>query len=205
LAKLLTVVPLQTIYTIMTEKDKDMQANGQSLPNDMDINADENQSGSSHLNDALPEEDEAEKLRAELEELKKKYLLLNADFDNFKKRNAKERIELINTANKEVIIALLDVLDDSERAAKQLEAATGVDAVKEGVLLVFNKLYSVLQSKGLKPMDSLHQEFNADLHDAITEIPAPTEELKGKVLDVLQKGYYLNDKIIRHARVVVGK
>lgn len=171
----------------------------------MDINADENQSGSSHLNDALPEEDEAEKLRAELEELKKKYLLLNADFDNFKKRNAKERIELINTANKEVIIALLDVLDDSERAAKQLEAATGVDAVKEGVLLVFNKLYSVLQSKGLKPMDSLHQEFNADLHDAITEIPAPTEELKGKVLDVLQKGYYLNDKIIRHARVVVGK
>ncbi|MGN7721124.1 nucleotide exchange factor GrpE [Chitinophaga sp. 22620] len=189
----------------MTEKDKDMQANGQSLPNDMDINADENQSGSSHLNDALPEEDEAEKLRAELEELKKKYLLLNADFDNFKKRNAKERIELINTANKEVIIALLDVLDDSERAAKQLEATTGVDAVKEGVLLVFNKLYSVLQSKGLKPMDSLHQEFNADLHDAITEIPAPTEELKGKVLDVLQKGYYLNDKIIRHARVVVGK
>ena len=189
----------------MTEKDKDMQANGQSLPNDMDINADENLSGSTHLNDALPEEDESEKLRAELEELKKKYLLLNADFDNFKKRNAKERIELINTANKEVIIALLDVLDDSERAAKQLETATDADAVKEGVMLVFNKLYSVLQSKGLKPMDSLHQEFNADLHDAITEIPAPTEELKGKVLDVLQKGYYLNDKIIRHARVVVGK
>ncbi|MBO9150710.1 nucleotide exchange factor GrpE [Chitinophaga sp. GCM10012297] len=189
----------------MTEKDKDMQANGQTGPNDMDINADENQSGSTHLNDALPEEDESDKLRGELDELRKKYLLLNADFDNFKKRNAKERIELINTANKEVIIALLDVLDDSERAAKQLETAGGTDAVKEGVLLVFNKLASVLQSKGLKAMESLHQEFDADLHDAITEIPAPTEELKGKVLDVLQKGYYLNDKIIRHARVVVGK
>ena len=197
---------MQIIYTIMTEKDKDMQANGQTGPNEMDINADENQSGSSHLNDALPEEGgEAEKLRGELEELRKKYLLLNADFDNYKKRNAKERIELINTANKEVIIALLDVLDDSERAARQIETATDVNAVKEGLLLVFNKLAGVLQSKGLKPMESLHQEFDADLHDAITEIPAPTEDLQGKVLDVLQKGYYLNDKIIRHARVVVGK
>lgn len=189
----------------MTEKDQDIQANGQPeefIPN---INADENQSGSTHLNDALPEESELEKVRTELEELRRKYLLLNADFDNFKKRNAKERIELINTANKEVIIALLDVLDDSERAAKQMETATDVNALKDGVMLVFNKLHSVLQAKGLKPMDSLHQEFDADLHDAITEIPAPTEELKGKVLDVLQKGYYLNDKIIRHARVVTGK
>ena len=206
MAKLLPVVPLQTIYTIMTEKDQDIQANGQpeETPG-ININADENQSGSTHLNDALPEESELEKVRTELEELRKKYLLLNADFDNFKKRNAKERIELINTANKEVIVALLDVLDDSERAIKQIETATDVNALKDGVMLVFSKLHSVLQAKGLKPMDSLQQEFNADLHDAITEIPAPTEELKGKVLDVLQKGYYLNDKIIRHASVVVGK
>lgn len=188
----------------MTEKDKDMQANGQD-PQEMDINSDENVSGSTHLNDALPEEDEAEKLRGELDELRKKYLLLNADFDNFRKRNAKERIELINTANKEVIIALLDVLDDSERAAKQLETSGESNAMKEGVMLVFNKFQSVLQSKGLKPMDAQGEEFNPDLHEAVTEIPAPTEELKGKVLDVLQKGYYLNDKIIRHARVVVGK
>ena len=201
----MSVVPLQTIYTIMTEKDQDIQANGQ--PEDFmpDINADENQSGSTHLNDALPEESELEKVRVELEELRKKYLLLNADFDNFKKRNAKERIELINTANKEVIIALLEVLDDSERATKQMDTATDVNALKDGVMLVFNKLHSILQAKGLKPMESLHQEFDADLHDAITEIPAPTEALKGKILDVLQKGYYLNDKIIRHARVVVGK
>lgn len=191
----------------MTEKDQDIQANGQpeETTPEININADENQSGSTHLNDALPEESELEKVRTELEELRKKYLLLNADFDNFKKRNAKERIELINTANKEVIVALLDVLDDSERAIKQIETATDVNALKDGVMLVFSKLHSILQAKGLKPMDSLQQEFNADLHDAITEIPAPTGELKGKVLDVLQKGYYLNDKIIRHARVVVGK
>ncbi|MGE7778190.1 nucleotide exchange factor GrpE [Chitinophaga sp. NPDC101104] len=188
----------------MTEKDKDMQANGQD-PREMDINSDENQAGSSHLNDALPEEDEADKLRSDLDELRKKYLLLNADFDNFRKRNAKERIELINTANKEVIVALLDVLDDSERAAKQLETSGEASAVKEGVMLVFNKFQNVLQSKGLKPMEAMHEEFNPDLHEAVTEIPAPTDDLKGKVLDVLQKGYYLNDKIIRHARVVVGK
>lgn len=188
----------------MTEKDKDMQANGQD-PRDMDINSDENQSGTNHLNDALPEEDEADKLRGELDELKRKYLLLNADFDNFRKRNAKERIELINTANKEVIIALLDVLDDSERAAKQLETAGNAGPAQEGVMLVFNKFQNILQSKGLKAMESLHEEFNPDLHEAVTEIPAPSDDLKGKVIDVLQKGYYLNDKIIRHARVVVGK
>lgn len=188
----------------MTEKDKEKQANGQPDPNEIDINSDENQSGSSHLNDAMQEEGELEKAQAELEEMKRKYLLLSADFDNFKKRNARERIELINTANKEVIIALLDVLDDMDRASQQLETAAG-EGVKDGVSLVFNKLRNILVSKGLKPMESLHQEFDTDLHEAITEIPAPTEELKGKVLDELQKGYYLNDKIIRHARVVVGK
>lgn len=189
----------------MTEKDKEMQANGQPDPNEIDINSDENQSGSSHLNDAVQDEGELAKTQSELEELRKKYLLLSADFDNFKKRNARERIELMSTANREVVTALLDVLDDMDRAAQQLENTADSDSVKDGIFLVFNKLRNILYSKGLKPMESLHQEFNADLHEAITEIPAPTEELKGKVLDELQKGYYLNDKIIRHARVVVGK
>ncbi|RPE10034.1 nucleotide exchange factor GrpE [Chitinophaga lutea] len=181
-----------------------MQANGQPDPNEIDINSDENQSGSTHLNDAVQEEAELEKAKSDLEELKKKYLLLSADFDNYKKRNAKERIELISTANREVITALLDVLDDTDRASQQLETA-GSEAVKDGVSLVFNKLRNILSNKGLKPMESLHQEFDADLHEAITEIPAPTPDLVGKVVDELQKGYYLNDKIIRHARVVVGK
>lgn len=192
------------IFTIMTEKDK--QANEQEqLPIDNGLNSDENQSGSTHLNDPVEESGEVEKLKAELTEMKEKYLRSVAEFDNFRKRTAKERLELIQTANKEVIIALLEVLDDSERAAKQLETSGDINAIKDGVMLVFNKLKSTLQAKGLKPMESINKEFDADLHEAITEIPAPTEELKGKVVDDVQKGYYLNDKIIRHAKVVVGK
>jgi len=192
----------------MAEKEKDMQTNGQDVNNNEatpDINADENISGTSHLNDALADESDLDKKQKELNEMRDKYLRLVAEFDNFKKRNARERIELMQTANKEVITALLTVLDDCDRAAKQLETATDINSIKDGVTLVFNKLKSTLQSKGLKPMESLHTEFNPDLHDAITEIPAPTEELKGKVLDELEKGYYLNDKLIRHAKVVVGK
>lgn len=192
----------------MTEKDKDMPTNGQAGENgksNPDINADENISGTSHLNDALPDESEQENKQQELNEMRDKYLRLVAEFDNFKKRNARERVDLIQTANKEVIAALLDTMDDCERASKQLETSTDLDAIKDGVTLVFNKLRATLQAKGLKPMESLHTEFNADLHDAITEIPAPSEELKGKIIDEVQKGYYLNDKIIRHAKVVVGK
>lgn len=192
----------------MTENQNNMQTNGQDTEKSKgmpDINADENMSGTSHLNDALADESELEKKQQELNEMRDKYLRLVAEFDNFKKRTAKERIELMQTANKEVIISLLDVLDDSERAAKQLENVTDTNAVKDGVALVFNKLKTTLQAKGLKPMESLHTEFNPDLHEAITEIPAPSEDLKGKVIDDMQKGYYLNDKLIRHAKVIVGK
>ncbi|WP_295125767.1 nucleotide exchange factor GrpE [uncultured Chitinophaga sp.] len=183
----------------MTEKEKDTQEN---VP---DINADENMSGTSHLNDALTDESALEKAEQLAGEMRDKYLRLVAEFDNFKKRTAKERLELIQTANKEVIISMLDVLDDMERANKQLESATDVNAVKEGVQLVFNKLKNTLTSKGLKPMETVHTEFDADLHEAITEIPAPAADLQGKVIDELQKGYYLNDKLIRYAKVVVGK
>lgn len=170
-----------------------------------DINADENAAGTTHLNEEVAEESVVEKLQTELQEQKDKYLRLFADFDNFKRRNAKERIELIQTAGKEVITSLLDVLDDSERSEKVLETSTDVDAVKDGVKLVFQKLRNQLEQKGLKPMDSIGAEFNADLHEAITEIPAPSKKLVGKVIDEVQKGYLLNDKIIRYAKVVVGK
>jgi molecular chaperone GrpE len=146
-----------------------------------------------------------EKLQQELEEQKDKYLRLFAEFDNFKRRSAKERIELSQTAGKEVIKDLLDVVDDSERAEKQIQANADLAQIKEGIQLVFNKLRNVLQSKGLKAMESIHTDFDVEKHEAITEIPAPTEDLKGKVLDEVQKGYYLNDKIIRFAKVVVGK
>jgi len=176
----------------------------------VDINTDENQSGTSHLNDPVTEQSESdsyrmEKVKAELEEMKDKYLRKVAEFDNVKRRHAKERLELIQTAGKEVITDLLDVLDDCDRAQKQMETSGDSKEIKEGVMLVFNKLRSILQAKGLKAMETKNQEFNPDLHEAITEIPAPTEDLKNKVIDEVQKGYYLNDKIIRYAKVVVGK
>lgn len=144
-------------------------------------------------------------LQKQVDELKDKYLRLSADFDNFRKRSAKERLELIQTASKDVIASLLTVLDDSERAEKQMLATQDIEAIKEGEKLVFNKLRSTLQSRGLKAMESVGKDFNPEFHEAITEIPAPNESLKGKVIDEVEKGYYLNDKIIRFAKVVVGK
>lgn len=171
--------------------------------NSMNINADENAAGTTHLNDNL-EESVEDKLQAELDEQKDKYLRLAAEFDNFRRRTSKERLELIQTAGKDVIVSLLDVLDDIERAEKQLQTNEDFSVQKEGVQLVFNKIKSALQAKGLKVLESINTEFDVEKHEAITEIPAPTEDLKGKVLDEVQKGYYLNDKLIRFAKVVVG-
>ncbi|MBK6383274.1 MAG: nucleotide exchange factor GrpE [Chitinophagaceae bacterium] len=185
-----------------------MKANPTNTPESnigIDINTDENQSGTSHLNEPVGEESDLEKLKGELEESKDKYLRKVAEFDNFKRRSAKERIELIQTAGRDVITDMLDVLDDCDRAQKQLDASDDAKAIKEGVMLVFTKLRNTLQSKGVKAMDTVGQEFNADLHEAVTEITAPSEEMKGKIIDEVMKGYYLNDKIIRHAKVVVGK
>lgn len=149
---------------------------------------------------------EEEKLRSELGNSKDQYLRLVAEFDNFRKRSAKERIETIQTATKDLMQSLIAVLDDSERASKTMETATDLNAVKEGVALVLGKLNSILTAKGLKPMETASgSEFDAELHEAITEIPAPTPALEGKVVDVIEKGYYLNEKLIRHAKVVVGK
>lgn len=170
----------------------------------MNINTDENISGTTHLNEPI-QEGQLEKLENEVRELKDKYLRQAAEFENYKKRNARERIELTMTAGRDVIQSLLEVLDDCDRAEKQLNSAGDVGAVKEGVQLVFNKLRNSLQAKGLKAMQSIGTDFNPDIHEAITEIPAPQEQMKGKVIDEVEKGYYLNDKIIRFAKVVVGK
>jgi molecular chaperone GrpE len=170
-----------------------------------DINTDSDVPGTSHLNEPMTNDGEVEKLQNEIAELKDKYIRLVAEFDNFRKRNAKERLEMLQTAGKDVLTSFLDVLDDCDRAQKQLESSNDVQAIKEGVFLVFNKLRNTIQNKGVKPMESINQEFNPDLHEAITEIPAPNPELVGKIVDEVQKGYYLNDKIIRFAKVVVGK
>ena len=169
----------------------------------MNINADADVPGNTHLSNPGGE-DALGKMRAELEEQKDKYLRLFAEFDNFKRRNAKERIELIQTAGKDVIISLLEILDDCYRAEKQMEDSDDAAANKEGVLLVFNKLRNTLQSRGLKTMESVNTGFDVEKHEAITEIEVP-EKQKGKVVDEIVKGYYLNDKLIRFAKVVVGK
>ena len=169
-----------------------------------DINADSDVPGNTHLSNP-EDENETEKIQAELDEQKDKYIRLCAEFDNYKRRSAKERVELIQTAGKEVITSLLDVLDDSERAEKQLQTSNDLEQIKKGIELVFGKLRSTLQAKGLKAMESINTSFDVEKHEAITEIPAPAETLKDKVLDEVQKGYYLNDKIIRFAKVVVGK
>ncbi|MBK7505532.1 MAG: nucleotide exchange factor GrpE [Bacteroidetes bacterium] len=167
------------------------------------ISDDEKQEQDDNL--ANPVESEVEKLKAELGEAKDKYLRIFAEFDNSKRRNAKERLELIKTAGLEILQDLLPVLDDLGRAEKIIETATDLENVKKGFDLIKEKLVRTLQNKGLKAMESIGADFDADFHEAITEIPAPNPEMVGKVVDEVEKGYILNEKIIRYAKVIVGK
>ncbi|HZH54847.1 MAG TPA: nucleotide exchange factor GrpE [Sphingobacteriaceae bacterium] len=145
-----------------------------------------------------------EKLVAELESAKDRYVRLYAEFDNYKRRTAKERVELMQSASKDVIGNLLTVLDDFDRAIKMMETATDVSAVKEGVELINQKFKNILTQQGLKEMSVMGQEFDSDFQEAITNVPAPSEDLKGKVIDEVEKGYFLHDKVLRYAKVVVG-
>jgi len=149
--------------------------------------------------------DPLEKLQDELAEAKDKFLRLYSEYDNFRRRTAKEKLELMQTANENLMLTLLPVLDDFERAESAFSDETKIEAVKEGVTLISQKFVNSLQQKGLKEMDTSEgSEFDTDLHEAITQIPAPKKKLKGKIVDTVEKGYYLGDKVIRHARVVIG-
>lgn len=157
------------------------------------------------LEELPPCENEIETLEATIADLKDKYLRLFSEFDNYRKRTTKERIELFKSASSEIIIELISVLDDFERAKKSFETTTDIEAVKHGVDLIHSKLLGLLTRKGLESMDSQGKDFDTDFHEAITEIPAPSKELKSKVVDVVEKGYLLNGKVIRFAKVIVGK
>ena len=150
-------------------------------------------------------DEEIKKLQSELNEQKDKYVRLFAEFDNYKRRTSREFIELRQTAGKEVIISMLEVLDDIERAENLMKESNDEKALKEGTLLIFEKFRKVLQAKGLRAIDTLHTDFDVEKDEAVSEIPVDDKELKGKVVAELQKGYYLNDKLIRFAKVVVGK
>ncbi len=183
----------------MEEKDIDLTEQAQPVQNEG-----ENSTETTPAEEAVPLS-ELDQMKEDLADQKDKYLRLMAEFENFRRRTAKERLDLIQTAGKEVIVAMLEVMDDCDRAEKQLNSFDDLALQKEGIQLVFNKVRSTLQSKGVTAMESLHKDFNVELHEAITEIPVTDNKQKGKVVDEITKGYLLNDKIIRFAKVVVGK
>jgi molecular chaperone GrpE len=152
--------------------------------------------------------EESSKLKAveqELQEQKEKYLRLSADFDNYRKRTMKEKIDLTKQAGEEIFARILPVLDNLERAMKSVEEAKDLEAVKEGMLLIHNMFKEYLGQQGVKEIDAMHQEFDTDVHDAVTKTPTPDKKLKGKVVDVIERGYFLNDKVLRYAKVVIGE
>ena len=150
-------------------------------------------------------EEQLEQAESELLELKDKHIRLQAEFDNYRKRTLKERMELLKTASESLLISILPVIDDFDRAVQTLDKVEEEGHLKDGVLLIYNKFQDFLKQNGVKEIEAKDQTFDTDLHEAITKIPAPTKDLKGKIVDVVQKGYYLNDKIIRFSKVVIGE
>lgn len=151
------------------------------------------------------EKEEMARLEAEIAELKDKYLRQVAEFDNYRKRTLKEKTELILNGGEKIITSLLPVLDDMERAQQNIEKSDDIEALKEGTNLVFKKLMTVLESAGLQKIDTDGKDFDTDVHEAIAMIPATTDDQKGKVIDCVQAGYKLNEKVIRHAKVAIGQ
>jgi molecular chaperone GrpE len=141
----------------------------------------------------------------QINELNDKYLRLYSEFDNYRKRTSKERLELFKTAGQDILTDLLPVLDDFDRAMQNMDSSDDAEAIQTGINLIYNKFKSVLENKGLKHFKSIETEFDPEVHEAITKIPAPSKKLKGKVVDEIEKGYMLNDKVIRFAKVVVGE
>lgn len=172
--------------------------------------ADDLQEAADQMSDADAEvveavEVEAEQLREELAKEKENYLFLRAEFDNFRKRTLKEKGELVKSASSKVIEGLLPIVDDFERGIDANKSVDDAEAIKQGMELIYNKLVSYLERNGLKPIESTGKPFDPDMHEAIAMVPAPTEEQKGQVIDTPSKGYTLNDKVLRHAKVVVGQ
>jgi molecular chaperone GrpE len=190
-----------------SEKEQDKK-----IGQEESVNGEEVQEKEAQLPDGEEEaEEEAEEEKKEptpeekLAELQDRYLRLSAEYDNFRKRTLKEKIDLQKSANEGLLVALLTVADDFDRALQSVEEATDVEALKEGLHLISGKFNGFLQQQGVKEMEAEKKEFDTDLHEAITKIPAPSKKLKGKVVDVVQKGYYLNDRVLRYAKVVIGE
>ena len=193
----------------MDPKEKKVREEELNVEETHDAAAEETQDQQTEEQIPLTREEELEKeleeAQATIEEQKDKFLRLSAEFDNYRKRTLKEKAELILNGSEKSIGSILPVIDDFERAIKTMETATDVAAVKEGIELIYNKLMTTLGQNGVKVIDTKEQPLDTDDHEAIAVIPAPSEELKGKILDCVQTGYTLNDKVIRHSKVVVGE
>ncbi|MDP2175877.1 MAG: nucleotide exchange factor GrpE [Bacteroidota bacterium] len=179
----------------MTEEELQMNETSETINEN-------NDSEQTETNNPVSELDE---LKKQVSEANDKFLRLYAEFDNYKRRTIKERAELLQTAGKEVILSFLPIIDDFERALKAADEKADLNAYKEGISLIHNKFINTLSAKGLTPLESIGKEFNVDLHEAITKIPAPTEDLKGKVIDETEKGYTLNGHVVRFAKVIIGE
>ena len=190
------------------ENNQEEELKTQATPNECDeetVGQETSQENEAPLTEEEKPAQELEKANEQIEEQKDKYLRLSAEFDNYRKRTMKEKAELILNGGEKSISSILPIVDDFERALKNMETATDVAAVKEGVELIYNKFMSVLGQNGVKVIETKEQPLDTDYHEAIAVIPAPNEALKGKILDCVQTGYILNDKVIRHAKVVVGE
>ena len=190
------------------ENNQEEELKTQATPNECDeetVGQETSQENEASLTEEEKLAQELEKANEQIEEQKDKYLRLSAEFDNYRKRTMKEKAELILNGGEKSISSILPIVDDFERALKNMETATDVAAVKEGVELIYNKFMSVLGQNGVKVIETKEQPLDTDYHEAIAVIPAPNEALKGKILDCVQTGYILNDKVIRHAKVVVGE
>lgn len=190
------------------ENNQEEELKTQATPNECDeetVGQETSQENEAPLTEEEKLAQELEKANEQIEKQKDKYLRLSAEFDNYRKRTMKEKAELILNGGEKSISSILPIVDDFERALKNMETATDVAAVKEGVELIYNKFMSVLGQNGVKVIETKEQPLDTDYHEAIAVIPAPNEALKGKILDCVQTGYILNDKVIRHAKVVVGE
>jgi molecular chaperone GrpE len=205
-------MPENTEFNIDQDKNYEMNEDKASLETDNLVNEENSEisnnvpldNAGQEIKGEAPKADPLDAAKAEIAELKDKYLRLYADFENFRRRTAKEKLEMISGASADTVKLILPIVDDFERAKVSFDSSTEIEALKEGVDLIYTKLFKALESKGLKAMESKGADFDAEIHESIAQFPAPSEDLKGKVIDEIEKGYYLNDKVIRYAKVIVG-
>ena len=188
-------------------KDKNIKNEDDAQDNvvlDENLTQEDQTSNGTENDEQVVEETKEPTCEEKYDELNDKYIRIHAEFDNYRKRTNKEKVDVILNANASLLRDMIPVIDDLERAIQHNEKNDDIDSVKEGFNLIFNKFISIMKSKGLEAMDSLGSDFDAEIHDAIAKVPAPTKKEKGKVIDTVEKGYKLNDKVIRFAKVVVG-